>query len=71
MSSCCCHLVIYLKHRGLQCFFNGDNSINREIVSSTHPFTYLSLALTKHERKVFLPQVALHKDFVDAVNNLK
>ena len=66
-----CNFVVHLKHRSLQCFFDSNNRVNREIVSPTHPFTYLCLALAKHEREIFLPQVTLHKNLMNAVNNLK
>ena len=60
-----------LKHRRVQGFFNRYNSVNREVVSATHPFTDLSFALAQQYSKVFLTKATCNQNFMNPVNDLE
>ena len=46
--SCCLHFVVNLQDWCLERFLYGNNSVNREVVSATHPLTDFGFTLTQH-----------------------
>ena len=69
--SCCLHFVENLQNWCLQRFLYGNNSVNREVVSTTHPLTDFGFTLTQHHCKVFLAKATSDKNLMNPVNDLE
>ena len=60
-----------LKDGSIQGFLYCCYRINREIMSATHPFAYLSLFFAKKDGKILLLHSFFNENLMNAVNNLK